>query len=319
MRPKLRPKVEPGRGPTPGVSMSGHLRFCFTAFLLLAGLSTSPASSNSFADLFSPSTAPAEAAAPAPAEQDCLPQPGKSTADGQHWVYRYDGHRKCWFQAAEGTATAKKPVHHRAAKQRIAAPEDNEAAPRKRKAVVDAGAELLRSAQTETPQPTPPAPELKMVDAAPVPAAEAAALVPPTPVVAKPATDQLTPDHPAPRQVDVETLLAAGSGDSDAAASAPPTTPVNVPIAEAGDDGRGWTATWLGVLLMALGLVFLLSSSRILRRGVVVGRSLDGKTELAAIADHGIRNHLSPSVRKSSIDRRQPERLFRPQNARPAI
>ena len=99
--------------------MSGHLRFCFAAFLLLAGLS-SPASSNPFAALFN--AAPGEAAPPAPAEEACLLQPGKSTADGQHWVYRYDGHRKCWFQTAEGTATVKEPVHHHATKQRAAAP-----------------------------------------------------------------------------------------------------------------------------------------------------------------------------------------------------
>jgi uncharacterized membrane protein len=215
-----------------------------------------------------------------------LPQPGKSTADGQHWVYRFDGRRKCWFQAAEGIATVKRPVHHHAAKRRVAAPEENEAALRKRKAVVDARAELLRSAPAETPQPMLPAPELKVVDAAPVPAMGAAVLVPPAPVVAKAATDQLTPDHPTPRQVDVETLLAAAPAASDAvAASVPPATPVAVPIAEAGDEGRGWTATWLGVLLMALGLVSLLSSSRTLRGAVLVGRFLDPRTDLAATAD----------------------------------
>jgi len=157
--------------------MSGHLRFCFAAFLLVAGLSTSPASSNPFAALFN--AAPGQATAPAPAAEECLPHPGKSTADGQHWVYRYDGHRKCWFQTAEGTATVKKPVHHHATKQRAAAPEEKEAALRKRKAVVDVRAELLRSARAETAQPTPPAPEVKLVDAAPVPTTGAAALVPP--------------------------------------------------------------------------------------------------------------------------------------------
>jgi hypothetical protein len=275
--------------------MSGHLRFCFAAFLLLSGLSTSPASSN-----------PAALFNAAPAEEECLPQPGKSPADGQHWVYRYDGHRKCWFQAAEGIATVKKPVHHHAAKQRVAAAEEKEATLRKRKAVEDARAELLRSGLAETPQPTPPAPELKVVDAAPIPAAGAAALVPPPPVVAKQAaTDQLTPDHPTPRQVDVETLLAAAPAASDAvAASARPATPVAVPIAEAGDDGRGWTATWLGVLLMAMGLVSLLSSSRTLWGAMPVGRFLDPRTELAAIADDGFRKRLSLSVLIRSMGRR---------------
>ena len=242
--------------------MSGHLRCRLAAFLLFAGLSTSPAYSNPFAALFN--AAPGETTAPAPAEEACLPQPGKSTADGRHWVYRFDGHRKCWFQAAEGTPV-KKPVHHPAAKQRVAAPEENGSAVGKQKAV--ARAELLHSAPAETSQPTPPARELKVVDAAPVPAMGAAALVPSTPVVANPASDQFTPDHPTPRQVAVETLLAAAPSPSDTVASSVPSgSAVAVPIAEASNDGREWTATWLGVLLMALGVVVsLLSSSRILR------------------------------------------------------
>ena len=264
--------------------MSGHLRFGFAAALVV-GLSTAPASSNPITDFFSLNVAPKEATAPAPAQDECLPQPGKSTTDGQHWFYRFDGHRKCWFQAAEGTAMAKQPVHHNAAQQRVAAPEENEATPRKTKAVVDANAELLPSAPAETPQPTPPAPEFKMVDATPV--RGATALVPPTPVVVEPATEQLTPDHPPPLEVDVETLLAAAPSASDTvAASAPPKTPVAVPISEASDEGRGWTATWLGALLMALGCVALLTSSRRLRRAILFGRSLDRRTEYAAIADH---------------------------------
>ncbi|SDH02139.1 hypothetical protein SAMN05216338_1004311 [Bradyrhizobium sp. Rc2d] len=241
--------------------MSGHLRFCFTGCLLLAGLSTSPAFSNPFADFFNAS--PAQATAPAPATEECLSQPGKSTADGQHWVYRFDGHRKCWFQAAAGTATAKKP-HGQAARHRVPAAEKNETALRKRKAIVDARAELLRSAAAETPQPTPPTPEFKVADAAPVLATWAAALVP-EPVVPMTATDQLMPDRPIPRQVDVGTLLAAAPAASEAVAASVPPAPVAFPVAEAADDGRGWTATWLGVLLMVLGLVFILSSSRTVR------------------------------------------------------
>jgi hypothetical protein len=270
--------------------VSGHLRFCFAA-LFLAGLSTSPASSNPFTTLFN--TSPGQTTAPAPAAEECLPQPGKSKADGQHWVYRVDGHRQCWFQAPEGIAAVKKPVRRHAAKHRVPAPEENdEAALRKQKPVVDARAELLRSAPAETPRPTPPAPKLRVADAAPVPATGAGALVPPAPVVAKPATDQLTPDHPTPRQVDVETLLAAAPAASDAAAaSMPPASPVAVPVAEAGDDGQGWTATWLGVLLMALGLVSLLSSSRTLRRAVPVGQFLDARTGFG-----GHRGRLIPEL-----------------------
>ena len=39
---------------------------------------------------------------------------------------------------------------------------------------------------------------------------------------------------------------------------------------KASDDGWGWTANWLGMLLMALGLVSVLSSSRVLRGGVLL-------------------------------------------------
>jgi hypothetical protein len=80
--------------------MSGHLRFCFPAFVLFAGLSTSPAYSNAFADFFNFNSAPQQVTAPAAAKEECLPLPGKSTA-GLRWVYRLDGHRKCWFQTAE--------------------------------------------------------------------------------------------------------------------------------------------------------------------------------------------------------------------------
>ena len=248
--------------------MSGHLRFCIAAFVLLAGLPTSPASSNPFADFFN--AAPRQATAPASAEEECLPRPGNSTAAGQHWVYRLEGHRRCWFQAAEGIATGKKQVRDRAAKPRAAAPEENETARRKRKAVVDARAELLRSAPAETSKPMRPAPELKVVDAASVLTTGAAAFVPPAPVENL-ATDQLTPGHSTPRQVDVETLLAVAPAASDAvAASVPPATPVAFPIAEAADDGRGWTETWLGVLLMALGLVSVLGSSQTVREAALL-------------------------------------------------
>jgi len=129
-------------------------------------------------------------------------RPGKSTTAGQRWVYRYDGHRKCWFQAAEGTATVRKQVRHSVAKPRVAVAEENEAAPRRRKADVDARAELLRSAAAETSQPMPLAPEFKVVDAASVPATRTAAFARPAVV------EKLTPDDPMPNQVDVETLLA---------------------------------------------------------------------------------------------------------------
>jgi len=195
-----------------------------------------------------------------------LSRPGKSTAPGQRWVYRLDGHRKCWFQAAEETA-AKKQVRHRVAKPRVATSEENEAARRKRKAVADAHAELLRSAPAETPKPTRPTPELKMADAASVVATAIAAFVP-SASVENLGSNQPTPDRRTPRQVDVEALLAAAPADQ-VAASVSPGVPVAFPLVEATDNGRGWKA-WLGVLLMALGLIAVLGSSRIVREAVLL-------------------------------------------------
>jgi hypothetical protein len=268
--------------------MSGHLRFCFVAFLLLAGFSTSPASSNPLAALFGTASgdattpAPGDATAPAPAEQECLRQPGKATG-GQHWVYRLDGPRKCWFQVTERSVTAKKPVHHDAAKQRGVAPEENEAAQRKPKAIVgDARAELLPPAPSETSQLTPPAHELKVVDADSVFATGAAAVVPPAPVAAEPATDQLMPDYPTQRPVDVKTLLATAPSASDAVtSSAPGATPAATPIAAADDEEPGWTANRLGVLLIALGFISLLSSSATLR-GHRAGRAISRSEDKSA-------------------------------------
>ena len=261
-----------------GVSMSGHLRFCFATLALLAGLpaSPSPASSNPFADWFN--VTPRPAAAPAPEEEECLPRPGKSTTAGQRWAYRLEGHRKCWFQTAEEIAVKKQVRHraakHRAAKHRVAAPEESEASPSKRKAVVDARAELMRSTPAEAPQPVRPVPEFKVADAASVSVAAtgaaAAAFVPSAPIENL-KTDRLTPDQRTPRQVDVKTPLAAAPAPSDAvAASVPSAAPVNFLIAEAANDGLDWMATWLGVLLMALGLFSVLGSSRTLREAVLL-------------------------------------------------
>jgi hypothetical protein len=246
--------------------MSGHLRFCFAALVLLAALPNSPASSNPIADIFN--AAPPQAAVPAAAEPECLPRPGNSTTAGQRWVYRFDGHRKCWFQTAQGIATVKKQGRHSAAKPPVAVPEENEVAPRKRKAVVDARAELPRSAPAEASQPLQPAPELKVVDAS-VQATGAAAFVPPAPVE-KRATDQLTPDHVMPRVVDVKTLVVTAPAPSDAIAASVLSAPVASAVAEAADEGQGWMATLLGALLIALGLVAVLGSSPTLREAVLL-------------------------------------------------
>ena len=246
--------------------MSGHLRLFVAALILLASLPTS-ASSNPLADLFSVSP-PQTAPEPVPAEQEsqCLPRPGTSTAEGQRWVYRSEGRRKCWFQTAAGTATVKQVRDRRAAKARVVVAEENEAAQRKRKAVMDARAELLSSVPAEASQPSRPAPELNVAAAAPVPASGAAAFVPPPPA-GNLATDRLTSeaptaDRPTPRRLDEKTLLAAATVPSDAVVSVPPAVAVASPISEAADDGRSWMTTWLGVLLMALGLAFVLGFSR---------------------------------------------------------
>jgi len=316
--------------------MSGPLRFRLAAGLILVGLSTSPASSNPFTALLN--LAPQEAAAPAPAKdapakEECLPQPGKP-ADGQHWVYRVDGHRKCWFLVPEQTAAVKKTV--RAAKRRPAAAEENEAALGSRSAVADARAELPRPAPAETPQPTPPAPAFRVVDAAadaaPVPAMGAAALVPPPPVLAKP--DQLKPDDRNPRQDNVkdnlETLFAATPADSDAAAvSMPSATSVAVRIFGTGDDGRWLTAPWIGPLLMALGLVSLLISTWPRRRAVLVAessRAAEGegrpgllRSESASQARPHVRRHTQATPhrgRQTIEDPRKSQRKSRPSGQR---
>ncbi|UEM10347.1 hypothetical protein J4G43_037670 [Bradyrhizobium barranii subsp. barranii] len=182
-----------------------------------------------------------------------MTRPGKSTADGQHWVYRVEGQRRCWFQIAEGTERAKKLVQQRATKHRVAAAEENQTAARKRKTVVDARAELPRSAPADTSRPSP-----SVVDASPVLATGIATRASPAPFSKR---DRLTADEITPRQVDVEALLAAAPAASDVVAAS--AAPLAFSAAEAGDDGRVWT--WLGMLLMALGLVSVLSASLTIR------------------------------------------------------
>ena len=251
--------------------MSGHLRLSIAAFVVLTSLPTS-AWSNPLADVFGASPPPA-APEPAPAEKEreCTSRPGTSTADGQRWVYRTEGGRKCWFQTAEGNATVKQVRDRvRAAKARVAAAENETA--HKRKAVMDARAEMLRSAPAQAPEPPRPAPEVKVVDVAPVQATGAATFVPAVPVAAaNQATDQPAPDQPTPRRLDEKTLLAAAPAPSDAVAvSVPPAAAVAAPIAARADDGPGWTATWFGVLLMALGLAVVLGSIRTVREAVLL-------------------------------------------------
>lgn len=256
--------------------MSGHLRFCFASFVFLAGLSTSSAFSNPFSGFFNtgPATAPAPTSAEV-AEAACLSRPGKSTADGQRWVYRLEGRRRCWFQIAEGTETVKK----RAARHHVARAEEDKTAARKPKAVADARAELQRSAPVETSRPSPSAP-VQVVDADPGLATGIATGVSPAPLSKRAnrlTADEITPrqvprqvPREVPRQVDVEALLAATPAASDVVvASAPSATPLAFSTAEAGDDD-GWGWTWLGMLLMAFGLLSVLSASRTIRWAVLL-------------------------------------------------
>ena len=200
-----------------------------------------------------------------------MTQPGKLAADGKRWVYHSDGRRKCWFQTA-GRAS-RRPAHHYVVKQRVTSRERREAT--LPKADADARAEVLRAAPAEVSQPTPSAPEqLKVADAAPA----AATLVPPAPAAAS-ATDQRTSDGPTPRVVNVEMLRVSQAADDTIGSSVPPAIPVAFRVAEAGDEGWGWTANRLGLLLMALGLVSLLGASlptlfKLLARS---GQRIDGR------------------------------------------
>jgi hypothetical protein len=249
--------------------MSGHWRFCVSAFVLVAGLSTPPAFSNPLTDLFNPAPqeAAAPVAAPAPAaareaKDECLMQPGRSMP-GRHWVYHLNGHRKCWYQADAATIAAKKQAHHRVARQ-AADPEENEAAPRK-KTVADARAQLVSAAPADAAQPPAPAPEV--ADPASVPASEPVARVSAAPVVATPTIDQAAPEAAAPRPVDtprpvdVEMLLAAAAPVGDRVAyPVPPAPPVAPAIPDMVENQRGLTATHAGMALITLGLLFLIGS-----------------------------------------------------------
>jgi hypothetical protein len=282
--------------------MSGYLRCGFAVLFLAAGFAT-PAAANALTDLFTPNTASeaATAAPAAPAPEPCARQPGPPAA-GQHWFYRLEGSRKCWYQAAEDSATAKRAARHYVASRRVAAPEESEPAPRKQKAVEDARAELVNAAPAQTqesapvpapapaqaamPQPTPSAPKITMLRTVPVRVAEAAAQVPPASVAATPGVDRPVSEQPVRPQIDVDRLLTEASAASDEVASAPPATPLLPPGANT-SNGEDWMASWLGVLLMALGCVAVLSASGTLRRAVWPVRSPNSVTELPVIAQGG--------------------------------
>jgi hypothetical protein len=337
--------------------MSGPLRFRTATVLVLAGLSNAPASANILDTLFNrtpdeaSSPAPAQdatakdaSAKDAPAKDECLSRPGKPV-DGQHWMYRLDGHRRCWFMVPEENATSRQRARHHTARRRLATSEENEVAPRQRKAVVDARAELVRPAPEDTLQPTP-VPALRMVDAAAsvpaanaapsVPATGAAALVPPPPILAKPDAkpdpkpdpkpDQLPSDRAdAPQQPDVpkdnvETLLAAAPASSEpAAASVPPATTVAFAMVT-GEDEPWWRSRWLGPMLMGLGLISLLIATLPVRRPSLVARNVrapEPEEPLSVLSDSDPQTDLqhyrpSPAMRSGGRQIAGRERNSRP-------
>jgi hypothetical protein len=310
--------------------MSGPLRIRFAAVLVLAGLATSPASSNIIDTLLN--RTPEEAAPPAPAasaKDECLSRPGKPV-DGQHWRYRLDGNRRCWFLGPEQAAASRQRVQHHAIKRRLATSEEDETATRPRKTVVDARAELVRPAPEETLQPRP-VPAVKVVDAAPsvpatgasipaasasvpaaaasipaagassptagaaasVPATGAAALVPPPPVLVQP--DPSPPEQSNVRRDNVEALLAASPASSEAvSASAPAATTVALAFVT-GEERPWWMSRWFGPLLIALGLISLLVATRPFQWVALVTRRVQApevEDRLSPISDFESQAHL---------------------------
>ncbi|MGX1171228.1 hypothetical protein AB7M16_007494 [Bradyrhizobium sp. USDA 372] len=233
--------------------MSGHLRFCFASLVLVGAVSAAPASANPITDLFN--TGPREPAATSPVQPECLLRPGNSSGPRQRWVYRRDGHRKCWF-LAEGIAVVRKSVRDRAAKGG-ASPDRNEAGRHRQGPVIDARAELLRSAPAEGTSATPPALELKVADAA----SELSTRAAPTWVAS--IAELAAPEHSVPGQADVKQPLAAGPIADAGPSSDPPAIAISVV-----EEERSSALPWLGVLLMALGGLSVLSSSRTLRDAV---------------------------------------------------
>lgn len=178
-----------------------------------------------------------------------------------------DGHHKCWF-LTEGVAKPKKTVRRRVGQERTANVGDKGTARLGQSGAADARAEMLRSTPAEQPQA--PFPEVKIAEAA-SDLGMNGALVSAAPIAEH--SRQPTPMHPVLSQVDVEQLLGAAPTVNDAMTSpAPPAVPIGTRLAEIRDEGPSRTATWLGVLLMMLGMFSLLSSSRSLRHAVRLRR-----------------------------------------------
>jgi hypothetical protein len=226
--------------------MSGHLRLRFAVCFFTAGLSTSPASSNPFAMIFN--GAPAGRTF---AEDRCLARPGKSVANGPHWVYRLDGHRKCWFQVPLDTALVRRLAQHRSPKQAASDAQEN------------ARSGLQRSAPRYAAEPNSPAP-VQFARATTIFSTGIMPLVSGASVPSDP-NDQLMLDYVGPPPVPVALLAAAESDEIPQPAPSP--TMMTSSSIEPGNFEKG--ITWIGMLLMVLGLISVSSASPTVRAALL--------------------------------------------------
>jgi hypothetical protein len=226
-------------------------------------MSEAPAGSNPFAALFG-QAAPDEAPAQSSAERQCLLQPGKATTASLRWVYRSERRRKCWFQTAERM----KPLRDRA--EAAAAPRLDTIRTRWRNKIADARDKLLR---LEPPQPSEPARRTLAVDVVeattPGPATRAEALMPLASVLLSHVSDQLISEHVEQQRIEENRRPIPATSDPDATPPAASAVSAAWPRDAARSDQKSRTS-WPGVLLIWIGLVCLLSSSRSLR-GVIFG------------------------------------------------
>jgi hypothetical protein len=246
--------------------MSGHFRFCIGAVLFSAAVSGTPAFSNTLTDLLGFGSA--EPAAPAPEQEECARNPGRSTMPGHHWAYHLDAHRKCWFQAEGAARPLKSPVLHHEAKRPIPIHKEDEAAVRTKK-LRNARDQLLESVPTDA-QAMAAAPQV--VASASPGATPAATLVPRPPLISKPMVDQLEAEHGKQSPAEVP-ALAAHPVANDAGSSAMPLAAHDaVSITDANDVARDaneipseFIVTRAGLSLIALGLVVLVGSPLVMR------------------------------------------------------
>ena len=262
----------------------------------LRQFSAAPACSNPLTDLFD--FAPKEAAAPAPAQEECLLQPGKSAGPGQHWVYRLR------VTANAGSRPTRRLFGEEAdpsACRKAAGPRsrEEEAAPAE-KTVLDARAQLV-SAAPDTVQSTASAP--KVVDTASVPPNDTAVTA--APIATDPRVDQFRPEQARRRPADVEMLLATEPSANDAVgASVLRRFPARLPFArpmrgapsipEADEGDRELLPIRAGITLIALGLIFLiwisLLASHFLgpNRAEFLGVNVDRKRSNAGLSGVGL-------------------------------